>query len=168
MLTRHNVNGVTDVALLYENFVPTKEAVITLARPNYMQDSLRELKNGTLSGKVITSEALDFSETGPPQPRFGYGPNASMDNIGKNVVLSYFPPKTGISQAYEPILEKYELAGPFKDSVILTDYSPQNPISLILKCKTESEAYRVVRDLHLKNPLGGLRWTQILLARVLH
>lgn len=136
MLTRYNVQGVSDgkrllkdawslthlilpVAILYDNFVPTKQALITLARPNFLKDNLRELTNGSLSGRLFSPEAVDYSETGPPESSFGTGPHAGLDNLGKNVLLSSFYPNTDMS-ILGSVLEKYKLAGTFEESVLPT------------------------------------------------
>ena len=105
------------VAIMYENFVPTKQALITLTRPNYLRDNLRELINATLSGVVFTSEEVDYSISGPPPSVFGTGPHAGVDNIGKNVVLSPFPSGTS-PYILEDVLKKYTLVGSYQDSVL--------------------------------------------------
>ncbi|KAJ4488046.1 hypothetical protein J3R30DRAFT_3695702 [Lentinula aciculospora] len=167
MLTRYNVQGVADVAILYENFIPTKQALITLARPNFMRDNLRELTNATLSGLVLTSEEIDYSVSGPPPPVFGTGPHAGVDNVGKNVVLSPFPYGTSPINL-ETVLEKYTLAGSFNDSVLPIRNASKNPISMLVKLGSESEAYRVVREVHMTNPLVWFRWSRDLRARIIH
>ncbi|KAF5391382.1 hypothetical protein D9757_001973 [Collybiopsis confluens] len=108
MLARHDLPGVTDVAILYEGFAPKKEALITHSRPAFVGHNLRELVNATLSGSFITSEAVDYSESGVPSSSFGTGPRAGMDNEGRNVLLSYFPSAMDLSHLV-PILDKYQL-----------------------------------------------------------
>ncbi|KIK59814.1 hypothetical protein GYMLUDRAFT_245023 [Collybiopsis luxurians FD-317 M1] len=167
MLARHNVQGVTDVAILYEKFVPKKQALITLSRPTFLRDNLRALENATLSGSFITSEAADYSESGPPPSTFGNGPHAGVDDGGKSVLLSWFPSTMDMSHLV-PVLQKYQLAGSFKESVIPTDSTAKLPISVLVKTASESEAYRIVRDLHMTNPLEKMRWSKLIQARIIH
>ncbi|KAJ4000068.1 hypothetical protein F5050DRAFT_1804425 [Lentinula boryana] len=167
MLTRYNVQGVADVAIIYENFMPTKQAIITLALPNFLRDSLRELTNATLSGVVFTSEEVDYSEFGPPPTELGTGPHAGVDNSGNNVVLSSFPSGTSPTNI-KTITDKYLLASSFEESVLSIKTAPKNPVSMLIKLRSESEAYRMVRDLHMTNPLERLRWSRNLQARVIY
>ncbi|KAH7877486.1 hypothetical protein F5879DRAFT_646462 [Lentinula edodes] len=167
MLIRYKAQGVADVAIMYENFVPTKQALITLTRPNYLRDNLRELINATLSGVVFTSEEVDYSISGPPPSVFGTGPHAGVDNIGKNVVLSPFPSGTS-PYILEDVLKKYTLVGSYQDSVLPINAGSKNPITMLVKLGSESEAYRVVRDLHMRNPLENVRWSRNLQARIIH
>jgi len=168
MLTRYNVQGVSDVALLYDNFVPTKQALITLARPNFLRDNLRELTNGSLSGRLFSPEAVDYSETGPPESSFGTGPHAGLDNLGKNVLLSSFYPNADVS-ILDSVLEKYKLAGTFEESVLPTKaaFKTQH-ISILVKCGSESETYRLVRDLHMTTPFQRGLASHFLEARIIH
>ncbi|KAJ3755841.1 hypothetical protein EV360DRAFT_85537 [Lentinula raphanica] len=169
MLTRYNVQGVADVALIYEKFVPTRQALITLARPNFLRDNLRELTNATLSGQVFTSEEVDYSETEPPPPELGRGPHAGVDNLGKNVVLSYFPSGTS-PRSIQTISEKYSLAGSFDVSVrsVKSGDGPKDPVVMLVKLQSESEAHRMVRDLHMTNPLPWFRWSSDIQARIIY
>ncbi|KAE9400744.1 hypothetical protein BT96DRAFT_857002 [Gymnopus androsaceus JB14] len=167
MLTRYNVQDVSDVAILYNNFVPAKQALITLARPNFLRDNLRALTNGSLSGRMFSHEAVDYSESGLPESSFGTGPHAGLDNVGKNVLLSSFYHDSTI-YPLASALEKYKLAGTFEESVIptATKGSKMQPISMLVKCRTESEAYRLARDLHMTRSLHT--WSQLLEARIIH
>jgi len=168
MLTRYNVQGVSDVALLYDNFVPTRQALITLARPNFLRDNLRVLTNGSLSGRLFHPEAVDYSETGQPETSFGTGPHAGLDNVGKNVLLSSFHQNVDMS-LLGSVLEKYKLAGTFDESVIPTQAAFRTQyITILVKCGSESETYRLVRDLHMTSPFQRGLASQLLEARIIH
>ncbi|KAF9500990.1 hypothetical protein BDN71DRAFT_962957 [Pleurotus eryngii] len=164
------LQGVSDVAIIYRGFRPTNRALLTLVHNSYLRQNLKALEKLTLVGLPIESEPvlLSSSEAQESQARqrgskgradaaqrgaiTGDGPNGGVPNNGKNVVVWGLPPRIH-SDIFRELLTGFKLAELDQGPDIMRVHSEEDlkVSKWLIHMKSESEAHRLVRRLHLRH-----------------
>ncbi|KAI0721031.1 hypothetical protein C8T65DRAFT_253858 [Cerioporus squamosus] len=162
------VENVSHVAINYKRFRPTGTATLAFARPEYVPAALKALDKTVLGGKTIRATVVDpvtdvsrmrgrkgLLEAGQRGAIRGDGPDAGLTGAGKNVVLFGLPARL-IPRVVAENLRNFKVVGldEGKPVVILLE-SGRGPTASATSrwlCRLESvsEAYRLVRTLHMQ------------------
>ncbi|KAF8631438.1 hypothetical protein AX17_005115 [Amanita inopinata Kibby_2008] len=166
---RTKLQGVHDVALLYDHFRPTGTALISLTRQEFLRNNLRMLQGIAMAGIPLEAEPrlLDDADTVPARTRGvkgreeaarrgalnGNGPQAGLPNGDRTVTVWGFPGKTEPA-AVEFIVRDFKLARSgngkasiFKIQVPAEEFSMHSRFVIMLS--TVSEAHRLARELNM-------------------
>ncbi|TFK92120.1 hypothetical protein K466DRAFT_261875 [Polyporus arcularius HHB13444] len=162
------VENVSHVALNYKRFKPTGTATLAFSRPEYVPAALKALDRTVLGGKTIKATAVDsvpdvsrmrgpkgLLEAGQRGALKGDGPDAGLTGAGKNVVLYGLPARL-LPSVMADNLRKFKLAGMDQGKpVVIKLESGRGPSASATSrwlCRLESvsEAYRLVRTLHMQ------------------
>lgn len=166
-VTRAGLQGISDVAVEYDRFSPTGDALITLTGPDFLRDSLRLLERLTIAGTPVSAKQKIVIE-GRQRTRGtkgraeaeergligGNGPHAgSLTKTGRMAVIWGFPGKMTadvVSQHFKDF--KMERSGRDKVSVRRVPL-PNDAFSMfsrfVVTLESVSEAHRLVRDVHM-------------------
>jgi len=177
-VVRAKLKGVADVAIDYSHFAPSEKALLTLTRPNLLQENLLALQNASIAGIPIKATPTRLSDPSPPRQRgvkgrreaadrgiLGNGPHAGLSNGDRNVTIWGFPGKLEPESLF-PLFEHFNLstnkAGqPDIVKIPLPDGAFTMVSRFLLRLASASEAHRLVRQLHLTHwepEFNGMRY----------
>ncbi|KAF8626228.1 hypothetical protein AX15_004915 [Amanita polypyramis BW_CC] len=169
-VTRANLGGVQDVALVYSHFRPTGTALISLTRNSFLsKENLRKLDSASIAGIPVKAvpRLLDPGDTQPPRTRGakgreeaavrgalkGDGPHAGIPNGEKTVTIWGFPGKTE-SAAVEFVVRDFDLARSSDGKAnVYKILAPPGQFSMfsrfIVQLSSVSEAHQLVRRINM-------------------
>ncbi|KIL68603.1 hypothetical protein M378DRAFT_158426 [Amanita muscaria Koide BX008] len=168
-IDRTKLQGVKDVALVFNHFRPTGTALISLTRPEYLKNNLKMLGSASIASKLLKFEPrlLDDADTALPRSRGakgreeaatrgamkGNGAHAGITNGERTVTIWGFPGKTDVP-AVEFILRSFDLARN-KDGkasaykVMLPEEEFSMYSRFIVTLANVSEAHHLVRQINM-------------------
>ncbi|ESK96896.1 hypothetical protein Moror_6474 [Moniliophthora roreri MCA 2997] len=149
LLKRYNVQGIEDVGVYYDRGHPRTNALITLVRPNFTRDNLRELEKASFCGVPLRSTPIEEEQLkNYINLDKGSGIHASLPDVqrGKTVLVWGLPYNTTREQV-APLFEGFEMKTKVEK---VKRGNRSGPISRFMMSMTsESEAHRFVRKMHL-------------------
>ncbi|KIY68627.1 hypothetical protein CYLTODRAFT_421467 [Cylindrobasidium torrendii FP15055 ss-10] len=150
--------GIDQFRIVYDAALrPTGSAILKLAMPNFCGDNIGALHERPMVGRMVRAEAL---ETLPPT-------DIVSDNSGTCVVLGM--PRAEVNDALQ-LAHGYELAPGIVNCVRYSPEKQNRPFTslnqFVLKFKDASEAWRFIRDKHLREQSAGSK--TILTARIVY
>ncbi|TFK72193.1 hypothetical protein BDN72DRAFT_816400 [Pluteus cervinus] len=186
-ITRINLKGVSDVAIDYYYFTPTERALLTLSNPKYMEENLQALKDFEICGHPIESKVKVIEGLIPQRQRgvkgrkeaaqrgflTGNGPHAGLPDRQRNVTLWGFPGKIDV-EAITPLLDDFGVArNEAGEPNVVKIQPPQGAFTMVSRflvtLSTETEAHRMVRQLHFTHWMPDVHGTRyILRARIIY
>ncbi|KAG5647204.1 hypothetical protein DXG03_001163 [Asterophora parasitica] len=179
------LQGVENVEIDYNRFRPSGRALITLTRPEYLRDNLRELQKFTLCGIPVRSNGVHISDGVAERPRSrgnkgraqaaergaitGNGLHGHFPNAHRNVVMWGLPGRLE-PKDLENALHDFKLAKSQKGEMTIVKVAiPHDRFSMfsrfLVTMSSVSEARRLVRQFHMTSWAGG---KQLIRAQVLH
>ncbi|KAI0064649.1 hypothetical protein BV25DRAFT_1800128, partial [Artomyces pyxidatus] len=176
MLKNHHVENIATVELDYHRFLPSAKAYLTVTHPDFLHSTLKRLTDATLCAHVVKAEMTPA----PVKPRVrgskgredatgravvtGNGVGAGITDNEKSVLLYGLPGKLTID-ATRSLLKGYKLAGGRAEIAKLDPSYPSSLTSRILvRLANKSEAYRLVRNMHMTYFDPGV-WKESYLTR---
>ncbi|TFK42962.1 hypothetical protein BDQ12DRAFT_719798 [Crucibulum laeve] len=168
-ILRQDLQGITDVVLEYEHFMPRGSALITLSKPDFLKDNLRLIQNMSIAGIPVKSEAVKPEEVPTPSRLRGLkgrvqsaarglltgdGPRAGVSDNGRCVTIWGLPGRLAV-EAVETYLVDLGFELPrAKDgtSDLVRVELPEGKFSMFSRyfvtMPSVSEAQRLVRMVH--------------------
>ncbi|TFY81705.1 hypothetical protein EWM64_g2305 [Hericium alpestre] len=162
-LRTHKVENVADVAIDYNNFMPSGNAWITVTQSDFMPHTISRLRNSNLFGSRITAYPTSV-DTESPRMRgergrkeaaersaiAGNGPRGGISegDLGKCALLWGLPGKITIPEIRD-MLSGYKLAGQKGQIVKLDPLKGSITARAMVRLNSVAEAYRLVRNLHM-------------------
>ncbi|KAF9009396.1 hypothetical protein BDQ17DRAFT_1235618, partial [Cyathus striatus] len=185
---REEVKDVINVELDYQRFRPSGRAVITLSKYDRLKENIEHLRNVTISG-IQANPSTTKSKAIPAAPSrsrgvagraeaaergvlLGNGPSAGLSGTEKMVTIWGAPGRTEPRDLAKLLINykvvKSTKAKPDIHKIPLPDGEFSMHSRFIVKLESESEAHRLVRDLHRTRwVLAGLS-RSIIHARVIY
>ncbi|KAI9510242.1 hypothetical protein F5148DRAFT_1338351, partial [Russula earlei] len=165
LLASNKVRNITKVALDYNRFEPTGGAFLTLSKPTALPNALIALKQLRCFGHPL----MPRTTPAPAEPNVrsrgikgreeasersivtGNGSQGGITDGGRSVLLSGLPGKISPG-VVRRVLKNYKLMGGEAEVVKLeADVKGAMTSRVLVRLSSASEAFRLVRDLHMTN-----------------
>ncbi|KAF9651512.1 hypothetical protein BDM02DRAFT_3110627 [Thelephora ganbajun] len=181
LVQTRKLENVSGIFMDYDRFRPTGTAYLSLSSPNSMTRNLRMLNKATMASLSLRATAVPnpFSvgrtrgtvgrkEAANKGLVDGNGPNGGTSGQGKNVIMWGLPGKLP-PDGLRNYLRTFQLSETSsQESIVKIEPEKLSLTSRhLVRCSTPSEAYRLVRRLHMtyfSEPVYGGRY--LLGARV--
>ncbi|KAI0273551.1 hypothetical protein BC834DRAFT_214318 [Gloeopeniophorella convolvens] len=163
LLAKHNVQGVSKVALDYYRFDPTGRAFLTLASAHDLPRVLAALREVKLFSHTLRPATTPVPVAPPARARgakgrgeaaeralvAGSGSQGGITDVGRAVLLAGLPGRIS-PDSVRVYLRQYRLLGGEAEVVKLERRGKSSLTTRVLvRLATPSEAHRLVRDVHM-------------------
>lgn len=174
MVTANNVENVVNIAIEYQRFIPTHRAILEISDPILTQSALKALQGATVASMPVYPRVKSEEQVDAPTPvrhrgmrgredavergavlQVGDGPNGRLSaaTSGRNVVVYGLPGNTRPAVLRE-YLRGFSFAAnePEKTQVqklVGEDDRLRPTAKFLVRLSNESEAHRLVRQMHL-------------------
>jgi len=164
MLAKNKIENIAKVALDYHRFSPSGSAYITLSHPDFMRKTVMALQQLTFFSLPLKAAPVLAPEEPPARVRgqkgreeaaqraivTGNGSRGGIWDNGKSVVICGMPNKMSVD-GVRKFLKNYKLAGGQGEVVKMDPIQKSfTPFSRIfVRLTSQSEAYRLVRNIHM-------------------
>ncbi|KAI0035047.1 hypothetical protein K488DRAFT_44104 [Vararia minispora EC-137] len=162
--SRHVGGHVYQVSLDYRQLLPTNKAYLTIDEQENYSRVFSALQQFPLLGHTITAASTPTPNETPTRMRgiegrelaqgrgleiTGTGPQGGVVEVGRSVCLMGFPSRTKID-TLRSFLRGYKLvAGSSDITQIRSQSRGQGPARWLIRLESQSEAQRLVRNLHM-------------------
>ncbi|KAJ7740739.1 hypothetical protein DFH07DRAFT_838966 [Mycena maculata] len=172
LINRAQVQGVEHAAIDYHRFEPSGHAYLQLKHSDFLLPNLAALEKVSLSGVHLVAEP---SNREPMSEQFdGNGLSSELDSNGKNVVVWGLPKAIG-PEVLDRLIQGFNFppGEPYIFKLPTLPFTGRETFTLacrfMVRLTSESEAHRLVRELHMTPYWPDLHGTKYpIRARVIY